>query len=56
MRNVEGCPDVLRPVCGWNDPERIQCIKYPCAQDYFNSCEACVDENVLYWTEGTCPN
>ena len=49
------CIKIYRPVCGWSDPEGIQCIRYPCASDYSNGCEACQDENVLYWTPGGCP-
>ncbi len=55
QRNAENCIQFYSPVCGWNDPEKIQCIKYPCAQTYSNSCFACSDENVQFWTEGECP-
>jgi len=54
-RNAEACIEIYQPVCGWNDPEKIQCIKFPCANTYSNSCFACIDENVLYYTEGECP-
>ena len=54
-RNAEACIQIYKPVCGWNDPGRIQCIRYPCAQTYSNSCQACMNENVLFWTEGECP-
>jgi len=54
-RNVGFCIEIYQPVCGWNDPEKIQCIKFPCASTYSNSCFSCQDENVLYWTEGECP-
>jgi len=49
------CIEVYQPVCGWVDSKKIQCIKYPCAQEYSNSCFACQDEKVEYWTEGECP-
>jgi len=55
QRLVDTCIEIYEPVCGWNDPERIQCIRYPCASTYSNSCFACVNEDVLYWTEGECP-
>jgi putative hemolysin len=48
------CTMVYMPVCGWFD-KSIQCFKYPCAQTHGNSCEACVDPKVEYWTEGECP-
>lgn len=54
-RNVDACIEIYQPVCGWNDPEKIQCIKFPCADTFSNSCFACMDENVLYYTEGECP-
>ena len=55
-RNVDTCVKIYKPVCGWFDPEHIQCIRYPCANTYSNSCLACSDEKVLYWTEGECPS
>ena len=54
-RNADACIEIYQPVCGWNDPEKIQCIKFPCASTYSNSCFACADENVLYYTKGVCP-
>jgi len=54
-RNAEACITLYDPVCGWNDPEKIQCIKFPCANTYSNSCFACSDENVLYYTKEVCP-
>ena len=54
-RNADACIEIYQPVCGWNDPEKIQCIKFPCANTYSNSCFACMDENVLYYTKGICP-
>ena len=54
-RNADACIEIYQPVCGWSDPEKIQCIKYPCANTYSNSCFACQDENILYYTQGECP-
>ena len=54
-RNPDGCLQIYKPVCGWFDPEKIQCVKYPCASTYSNICEACLDENVAYFTDGECP-
>ena len=55
QRKGEMCIGLYQPVCGWFDPARIQCVKYPCAQTYSNSCFACKNDKVLYWTEGGCP-
>ncbi len=55
-RLAEFCIALYDPVCGWNDPEKIQCVRYPCADTYSNGCEACKNENVLYWTHGECPS
>ena len=52
-REAGACIQLYQPVCGWFGKE-IQCIKYPCANTYGNSCFACMDENVEYWTEGEC--
>ncbi len=54
-RTADFCIEIYQPVCGWNDPEKIRCIKFPCASTSSNSCFACQDENVLYYTEGVCP-
>ena len=54
-RNADVCYTIYRPVCGWFNPEKIQCIKYPCAETFDNDCVACSKENVLYWTDGKCP-
>jgi len=53
-RQGEVCPEVYQPVCGWSN-ESIQCIKYPCVAMYGNSCEACHDAKVAYYTPGACP-
>ena len=55
QKNATVCIQIYKPVCGWFDPAKIQCIKYPCAQTFSNSCVACADEKVLYWTEEECP-
>lgn len=54
-RDADACIEIYQPVCGWYDPERIQCIRYPCATTFSNSCFACMNEDVLFWTEGECP-
>lgn len=43
------------PVCGWFNQD-IKCTKYPCAQTFGNSCGACHDDKVDYYTEGECPD
>lgn len=50
----EFCAEIYEPVCGWFDSKKIQCIKYPCAQTFSNSCFACGNKDVLYYTEGEC--
>lgn len=54
-RNASACAAVYQPVCGWFNPGKIQCFKYPCAATYSNSCAACMDQKVWYWTDGECP-
>jgi hypothetical protein len=55
VRN-QACTREYMPVCGWFDPVKIQCIRYPCAATYNNKCTACADDKVISWTEGGCPN
>jgi len=55
QRNVDFCIEIYQPVCGWNDPSKINCITSPCADTYGNSCKACSNENVLYYISGECP-
>jgi len=53
-REGSACIALYKPVCGWFG-QNIQCIKYPCASTYGNSCEACHNKDVEFWTEGECP-
>lgn len=55
QKAAEACTLEYVPVCGWNDPAKIQCIRYPCASTYGNKCQACAAENVISWTPGECP-
>jgi len=52
-RLAEACITLYKPVCGYFN-QSIQCIKAPCANTYSNSCYACLDPKVSYWTEGEC--
>ena len=54
-REGDFCIQIYQPVCGFFNPEKIQCIRYPCAQTYSSSCFACQNPDVLYWTSGECP-
>jgi|GEM_PF-1710713 len=53
-RRAEVCTEVWQPVCGWFGPN-IECFKYPCAGTFSNSCFACMNPIVEYWTDGECP-
>lgn len=53
-KNNTVCLDVYMPVCGWFNTN-IQCLVYPCAAAYSNSCNACIDSKVVYWIAGECP-
>lgn len=55
-REGQFCTEIYSPVCGWFNPQKVQCIKYPCANTYSNRCFACHEENVKYITQGVCPN
>ena len=54
-KNNKVCIELYDPACGWFDPTHIQCIRYPCARTFSNSCFACADKDVIYWTGGECP-
>ncbi|NCO11808.1 hypothetical protein CO038_03565 [Candidatus Pacearchaeota archaeon CG_4_9_14_0_2_um_filter_39_13] len=54
-REGEACIEVYEPVCGWFNPEKVDCIKYPCAENFGNSCFSCSNPDVLYYTKGECP-
>ncbi len=54
QRQTNICPTLYAPVCGWFN-QSIQCVKYPCAQNFANYCSACLDPKVDYWTDGECP-
>lgn len=49
------CSMIYKPACGWFDSTKIQCLRYPCAQTFSNSCVACSNKNVVFFTEGECP-
>lgn len=53
-RNVEACIEIYEPVCGWFD-ESVNCVKYPCAETFGNSCFSCMNSDVAYYTKGECP-
>jgi hypothetical protein len=54
-RTVESCEGAQHPVCGWYDPEQANCGDENCVHGFASECEACADENVVYWTDGDCP-
>ena len=45
-REAGACITLYDPVCGWKNNEKIG--------TYSNSCFACMDRNVEYWTNGEC--
>ena len=45
-REAEFCITLYAPVCGYSETA---------SNIYSNSCVACKNENVEYWTEGECP-
>ena len=55
-RSIQVCAEIYEPVCGWFNPKGVQCIKYPCAETFGNSCSACGTETVEYYTKGKCPS
>lgn len=56
QRKADACIGLYQPVCGYFDPEKIQCVAAPCAKTFSNSCFSCMDKNILHWVEGECPS
>lgn len=56
QKNATVCPAYYSKTCGWSD-STIQCLKYPCATEFTNPCEACKGNNstIEFWTLGSCP-
>ncbi len=54
-RNTQACIQIYEPVCGWFKKE-IRCTKYPCAETFSNSCFACLNNDVEFYTNKTCPD
>jgi hypothetical protein len=54
QKQGEDCNEIYSPTCGWFKTS-VNCLKYPCAQDFGNPCLACHDENVEYYTPDKCP-
>jgi hypothetical protein len=53
-RQVDACVELYAPVCA---AVSVQCVTTPCnpvPQTYSNSCFACVNENVVGYSEGAC--
>ena len=53
-RGVDACIEIYQPVCG---QVAVQCVTTPCnpvPETFSNSCFACMNENVISYTEGAC--
>lgn len=55
QKSANLCIQIYQPVCGWNR-RPSECYSSGCRQSYANSCFACVDERVVGYTSGACPN
>ncbi|MBU0530373.1 MAG: hypothetical protein KKC05_01745 [Nanoarchaeota archaeon] len=54
-READACIEIYQPVCGWFD-NSVNCLSYPCALEFPNSCFACQNEDIAYYSEGECPS
>ncbi|MFQ5531359.1 MAG: hypothetical protein ACE5ES_01960 [Candidatus Nanoarchaeia archaeon] len=53
-RNAQACIEIYQPVCGF---VKVECITTPCnldPQTFSNSCFACMNDRVQYYTQGEC--
>jgi hypothetical protein len=53
-RAGEVCAQIYTPTCGWFKAE-VKCLRYPCALNFSNPCEACHNRQIESWTKGECP-
>jgi len=54
MKSADACIEIYAPVCGLVN---VQCITTPCdpiPETFSNGCTACVEGNVISYTEGAC--
>lgn len=49
------CIQVFSPVCGWFDKDVLGCTGSDCMRVFSNACEACKQQDVVFWTDGECP-
>lgn len=52
-RGIE-CDESQDVVCGWFSNQQSTCDG-PCVKLFVNTCQACSDDRVEYWTNGDCP-
>lgn len=52
-RDIE-CDESQDVVCGWFTDQEATC-EGPCVKIFVNTCQACSDSRVEYWTQGDCP-
>ncbi len=54
QRLSDYCIEIYKPVCGYR---QVQCVTTPCnpvPETFSNSCTACSDDMILFYTEGEC--
>lgn len=54
-READCSSEVQNEVCGWYDPVETICGSDLCVKGYVNQCNSCLNEEVVYWTQGECP-
>jgi hypothetical protein len=53
-RKADTCPPEEGLTCGLYD-QGLTCREPPCVEEFSSTCAACNDEDIIYWTEGECP-
>ena len=54
QRNSDFCIEIYKPVCGYR---QVQCVTTPCdpvPETFSNSCFACAEDSIIYYTKGEC--
>ena len=54
QRDSDFCIEIYEPVCGYR---QVQCVTTPCdpvPETFSNSCFACAEDSIIYYTQGEC--
>jgi hypothetical protein len=53
--NLSSCDENSTSVCGWYDPNMVECNIGPCVIGFVNECDACSNKKIEYISHDECP-